>query len=131
MITVIPPPDLAGTRAAFLLAEDRLGHYPAFRDFFVRAFALDRTGLAAPGYVSSESGQVYQLTFIGRSGQPFPSGLEIAAIVPALEPLDDSQADRDLWAILRWMVDGVGDGWSSDLLDQTGRLYRLAAALAR
>jgi hypothetical protein len=129
MVTVIPPPDLTDTRATFLLAEDRLGHYPEFRDFFVRAFDLDRVGLSAPGYVATASGSVYRLTFIGRSGEAFPSGLEIAAIVPALEPLDDDGADRDLWSILKWTADGVGGAWSADLLDRTGRLYRLAAAL--
>ena len=42
----------------------------------------------------------YALVFVGRSGEPFPSGLEIYAIVDAaLEPLDDAVVDKDLWAI--------------------------------
>ena len=54
---------------------------------------------------------MYALVFIGRSGEAFPAGVEIYAIVPALEPLDETVVDRDLWAMLRWMIDGVGGDW--------------------
>jgi hypothetical protein len=70
-------PSLDGKRLAFVLVEDRLGHYPEFRAFFVRTFELDRVGLARPGYVQAPSGAVYALVFIGRSGEAFPSGVEI------------------------------------------------------
>ena len=66
--------------------------------------------------------------FVGRSGEPFPSGLEVYAIVDALEPLDDAVIDRDLWAILGWMIGGVGVPWTADDLQATGRLYRIPAA---
>ena len=89
-------------------------------------FDLDRVGLTTPGYLTTPSGTIYELVFIGRSGEAFPSGVEIYAIVPALEPLDDAAVDHDLWAILRWMVDGIGGVWSADMLDATGRLYKLA-----
>jgi hypothetical protein len=46
-------PSLDGKRLAFVLVEDRLGHYPEFRAFFVRTFELDRVGLARPGYEQS------------------------------------------------------------------------------
>jgi hypothetical protein len=45
-VNVVPEPSLEGKRLAFVLAEDRLGHYPEFREFFVRTFDLDRVGLA-------------------------------------------------------------------------------------
>ena len=35
-VAVVSTPDLAGKRLAFALAEDRVGHYPEFRAFFVR-----------------------------------------------------------------------------------------------
>jgi hypothetical protein len=70
----------------------------------------------------------YALVFLGRSGEPFPSGLEVYAIVDALEPLDDAAVDSDLWAILGWMIDGVGAPWSIKDLQETGRLYRIPAA---
>jgi hypothetical protein len=127
-VTVINGPATEGTRHALVLTEDRLGHYPEFRVFFVRTFDLDRVGLSEPGFVQAPSGLAYALVFIGRSGEPFPAGIEIYAIVPALEPLDDEVIDRDLWAILGWMIDGVGPPWTVEGLQATGRLYRIPAA---
>ena len=90
---------------------------------------FDRDGLQQPGYVAAPSGMGYALVFIGRSGEPFPAGVEIHALVPALEPLDEDTVDRDLWAILRWMIAGVGGDWTVRDLEETGRLYRVPAAL--
>jgi hypothetical protein len=97
--------------------------------FFVRAFDLDRVGLTRPGYVQTPSGAVYALIFIGRSGEAFPSGLEIHAVVPALEPFDETAVDRDLWSILRWMIEGVGGDWTTDAMEATGRLFRIPASM--
>jgi hypothetical protein len=128
-VKIIAPPPLDGLRRAFVLAEDRIGHYPEFRRFFAETFALDCDGLKQPGYVMAPSGTCYALVFIGRSGEPFPAGVEIHALVPALEPLDEDSVDRDLWAILRWMIAGVGGDWTVRDLEETGRLYRVPAAL--
>lgn len=127
-VEVIGKPDLSGKRLAFGLAEDRVGHYPEFRAFFVRIFDLDRKGLEEPGFVRAPSGIAYALVFIGRSGEPFPSGVEISAVVDALEPIDGDVLDRDIWAILRWMIGGIGGAWTVEDLDRTGRLYRIPAA---
>lgn len=127
-VTVVGKPDLHGKRLSFALAEDRVAHYPEFRDFFIRTFELDRKGLSEPGYVRAPSGLVYTLVFIGRSGELFPSGVEIYAIVDALEPVDGETLDQDLWAVLRWMVGGVGEPWTVEDFDRTGRLYRVPAA---
>jgi hypothetical protein len=127
-VRIIPQPLLDGTRLAFILAEDRLGHYPEFRDFFARSLELDRIGLARPGYLRAPSGTAYALIFLGRSGEAFPSGVEIHAVVPALEPLDDTETDRDLWAILQWMIAGVGGAWTLEALQATGRLFRIPAS---
>jgi hypothetical protein len=124
-VTVIGNADLAGKRLAFGLVEDRIGRYPEFRDFFIRIFGLDHKGLAKPGFACAPSGIVYTLVFIGRSGEPFPSGVEINAVV---EPIDNDVLDQDLWAILRWMIGGVGGAWTVEDFDRTGRLYRVAAA---
>lgn len=127
-VAVIAKPETQDTRQALVLTEDRIGHYPEFRAFFVRTFDLDRIGLSEPGFVRAPSGAAYALTFVGRSGEPFPSGLEIYAIVDALEPLDDAAVDNDLWAILGWMIGGVGAPWTVEDLQATGRLYRIPAA---
>ncbi len=129
-VTVIAPPDLTDKRLAFVLGEDRIGHYPEFRAFFVRTFDLDRIGLSMPGYVRAPSGIPYTLVFIGRSSEQFPSGVEIYAVVDALEPIEESVLDRDLWAILKWMIVGVGGDWKLEDLEATGRLYRIPASTA-
>jgi hypothetical protein len=128
-VKVIAPSSLDGLRRAFVIAEDRVGHYPEFRRFFVETFDLDRVGLKQPGYLTAPSGTSYALVFIGRSGEPFPAGMEIHALVPALEPLDETAIDRDLWSILKWMIAGVGGDWTVHDLEATGRLYRIPAAM--
>jgi hypothetical protein len=127
-VRVIRTPSLEGKRRAFVLAEDRIGHYPEFRTFFANLFGLDEVGLREPGYLAAPSGKEYALVFIGRSGEPFPAGIEIHALAPALEPLDEEAVDRDVWEILRWMISGVGGAWTLADLDATGRLYRIPAA---
>src|SRR5258708_37771784 len=105
-VASIKMPSLEGKRLSFALAEDRVAHYPEFRDFFVRTFDLDRKGLSDPGFVRVPSGNAYAFIFLGRSGAPFPSGLEIYAVVDALQPIDWHVLDRDLCSIMLWMIGG-------------------------
>jgi hypothetical protein len=128
-VEIVAAPNAKGTRRALVLTEDRVAHYPEFAAFFRRLFDLDRLGLSAPGYVRGPSGMIYELVFIGRSGETFPAGVEINALVEALAPLDELAVDRDLWAILRWMIAGVGAPWSVRDLEETGRLLRIPTAL--
>jgi hypothetical protein len=93
-VAIIARPPAEGTRQALVLTEDRLGDYPEFRDFFVRTFDLDQVGLSEPGFLRAPSGTAYALVFVGRSGEPFPSGLEVYAIVEALEPWTTSWLTR-------------------------------------
>lgn len=116
-------------RVVPLLADHDLGHYPQFRTFLARTFGLHDNPFGPPGLLKVGD-RIYEVTFVGRSGRPFPDGAEIGALVPGLEPLDETTADRDLWAILRWLVDGVGGEWTSQALTTTGRIYRIPAATA-
>ncbi len=125
---IVAPADRpAGHRMVPLLSEHDLGHYPEFRTFLAAAFALDTDPLGPPGLLRVDV-RHYELTFVGRSGRPFPAGVEIGALVAGLEPLDETAADRDLWAILAWLVDGAGGQWSRKALETTGRIYRVPAA---
>lgn len=121
------PASVNSMRRTFLFGEDRLGHYPEFRQFFINAFDLKRNRLERPGYIRASSGATYELVFIGRSGEPFPSGLEFYALTEALEPLDEAQADRDTWEFLRWVVQGIGAPWTLADAEATGKLYRIPA----
>lgn len=119
----------SGHRAVPLLTEPELGHYPEFRRFFTDSFGLADDRVGAPGLVRVGD-RFYELVFLGRSGRPFPSGVEVHALVPGLEPLDEGAADRDLWSILEWVVSGVGGEWTVDALTTTGRIYRVPAVSA-
>ena len=116
-------------RRVLVLSEDRLSHYAEFRDFFVQRFTLDTVGFSTPGYMQGTFGRDYEFIFIGRNGQGFPSGVEIYALVNALEPMDDVAVDCDLWDILRWIFDEIGGDWSVEMLEATGRLYLIPAAM--
>ena len=127
-VSVVAEPSLDGMRLAFVLAEDRLGHYPEFSAFFAQTFGLDRVGLARPGFLCAPSGTIYALVFIGRSGEAFPSGVEIYAVVSALEPIDETAVDRDLRSIMGWMIEGIGGEWIREALQATGRLFHIPPA---
>ncbi len=114
----------AGHRAVPLLVEPALDHYPEYARFLAVAFGLDADPFGPAGLLEVD-GRPYELTFLGRSGRPFPCGVELAALVPGLEPLDEATADADLWAILEWLTTGVGAPWSVEALRTTGRIYRV------
>ena len=128
-VEVIETPSHDGKRKTLVFAEDRVGHYPEFREFFIRRFSLDTSGLSKSGYIRGPSGTIYSLVFVGRSGEPFPDGLEVYALVDALEPLSEEDVDTDLWAFLRLMIQGVGGEWKVEDLDATGCLYQLPVCL--
>lgn len=116
-------------RSVPVLTEPSVGHYPQFSAFLTETFGLQQDPLAAPGLLDVD-GRIYELVFIGRSGQPFPAGVEIAALVPGLEPMDTDRTDQDLWAILEWLVEGVGEPWSVEDLRTTGKIYRVLPDLS-
>ncbi len=128
-VTLLSPSEvsLAARRRVFVLAEDRLGHYPEFREYVARSFHLtpaDADG-GPPGYFRAPSGREYEVIFTSRSGHRFPSGLEVYALVTGFSPVDHEAVDEDLWHFLRWLVAGVGGEWSLDALESTGALYKV------
>ena len=126
---VIEPPEHRplGHRAVPLLSDHDVAHYPEFREFLSRTFNLAADPFRPPGLLRIQD-RLYELIFIGYSGRLFPAGVQINALVPGLEPLDEQTADRDLWAILQWLIAGVDGEWTADGLTTTGRIYRIPAA---
>jgi hypothetical protein len=114
-----------GHRQVPLLVEPALDHYREFADFLATTFDLTAAPLKDPPVLDVD-GRLYELVFIGRSGRPFPCGVEVAALVPGLEPLDPDRADADLWQILQWLVAGVGPPWTVEALVTTGEIFRVA-----
>lgn len=119
-----------GVRSVSLLEEHDVGHYREFRDFFAATFGLARDPFGPPALIGVEDRR-YELVFGGRSGLPFPASLTIEALVPGLEPLEEEKVEGDLWAILEWVVDGVGEPWSVDGLNTSGQIFRIAPAMGR
>jgi len=115
----------SGVRTVPLLVEPDVGHYPEFAAYLADVFSLSENPLGAPGLLQVE-GRVYELTFVGRSGQPFPAGVEVSALVDGLEPLDVELADQDLWAILEWLVRGVGEPWDVDEMKTASEIFGVA-----
>jgi len=112
------------TRSVPVLTDPEVGHYPEFAAFLSDTFELADKPLEAPGLLDVD-GRVYELIFIGRSGRPFPAAIEIAALVPGLEPMNTDQTDKDLWAIMEWLIEGVGEPWSLEALRTTADVFRV------
>jgi hypothetical protein len=114
-------------RHVFVMAEDRLDHYPGFREALIDAFALKPAHAdgGPPGYFRASSGREYEVVFISRSGHRFPSGLEIRALVPGFDAVDPEATDEDLWRFLEWLIPRVGGEWTLDALKRTGKVYKI------
>lgn len=128
-IEIIAAADLrtANARRVFVLVEERLGHYAGFREALATAFALTAAHAdgGAPGYFRAPSGREYEVVFLGRSGQRFPSGMEIHALVPGFEAIDPQAADEDIWRFLEWLIPRVGGEWTIEALQSTGKVYKI------
>ncbi len=90
-----------GHRGVPLLHEPDLGHYPEFATFLTETFERHAEPFRPPAIVAVDD-RHYELTFTGRSGRPFPAGLDVSALVSGLEPLNEEQADRDLFELAGW-----------------------------
>ena len=110
------------TRSVPVLTDPEVCHYPEFSSFLSDSFELAENPLDAPGLLNVD-GRVYEFIFIGRSGRPFPAAVEIAALVPGLEPMDEDQTNKDLWAIMERLIEGVGEPWTVDALRTTGDIF--------
>jgi hypothetical protein len=114
-------------RRVFVMAEDRLGHYDGFRETLIEAFGLTAAHAdgGPPGYFRAASRREYEVVFTSRSGQRFPSGLEIYALVPGFDPVDPDATDEDIWRFLEWLIPRVGEEWTLEALKATGKVYKI------
>jgi hypothetical protein len=122
---------LPGYRRELVLAETRLDHYDEFRRFFRQELQLQPGDVDGGNnhYFQADSGRIYEVVFVGKTGRPFPCGLEILLLVEDIDPLpEDDEIDKDLWEFLRWIIAGVGGEWTLEALESTGYLYRVPFA---
>ena len=114
-------------RRVFVMVEERLGHYAGFREALVAAFALTPAHAdgGPAGYFRASSGREYELVFVSRSGQRFPSGVEIHALVPGFDAIETDAIDEDIWHFLEWLIPCVGGEWTLETLRSTGKVYKI------
>ena len=114
-------------RRVFVMVEERLGHYAGFREALIAAFGLTPAHAdgGPPGYFRCASGREYELVFMSRSGQRFPSGVEIHALVPGFDPIEPEATDEDIWYFLEWLIPRVGGEWTLEALKATGKVYKI------
>ncbi|HKB82249.1 MAG TPA: hypothetical protein VKD04_03470 [Burkholderiales bacterium] len=114
-------------RRVFVMVEERLGHYAGFREALIDAFGLTAAHAdgGPPGYFRAPSGREYEVVFISRSGQRFPSGVEIHALVPGFDAIDPEAVDEDTWRFLEWLIPRVGGEWTLEALKATGKVYKI------
>ena len=101
-IEIIEKPGHRGKESARTCGRS-MGHYPEFREFFIRRFALE---------LWSVQGRVRPCTFgnglfarvRGSKWSAVPRWAGSLCVVDALEPLSEEDLDTDLWAFLRWMI---------------------------
>jgi hypothetical protein len=114
-------------RRVFVMVEERLGHYAGFREALATAFGLTPAHAdgGPPGYFRAASGREYEVVFMSRSGQRFPSGVEIHALVARFDPIDPEATDQDIWHFLEWLIPRVGGEWTLEALKATGKVYKI------
>ena len=121
--------DRADRRRQVVLTEFQLGHVPAFRQTFIDHFAVVGRELPeTPGWFRGPTGGVYEVVLTGRSGEPVPAGLEVAALPARFVPLASSEVNQDLWAFLDWLLERVGPPWTPEALGQIAAIYRIPEA---
>lgn len=118
--------DRAGRRRQVVLTEVQLGHVPAFRQAFLDHFGIIGRALPEePGWFRSSTGSLYEVVLTARSGEPVPTGVEIAALPERFAPLSAAAVDADVWEFLHWVLERTGEPWTLDALNQVAALYRI------
>lgn len=121
--------DRAARRRQVVLTEFQLGHVEAFRQVFAEHFSVAGRELpATPGWFRGPTGGLYEVVLTARTDQPVPAGLEVAALPERFVPLVSDDVDRDLWALLDWLLERVGSPWTREALGQIASIYRIPEA---
>jgi hypothetical protein len=120
--------DRSGTREAQVLIEQSPDHYLEFNAFVQRE--LDRSGGSL--FFRGVSGMVYRVGAVAE--EPGGSrGVEICVRLPGrgAQRVPGDLVDRDLWAFLEWLIQGVGGEWTLEALRKVGAIYRVPGAPQR
>jgi len=126
-----PQIKLTEYRRELVLTENKLDHYDEFRQFFRNKLNLRPEDIdgGENNFFQADSGRIYETIFLGKTGRPYPMGVEICLLVHDIDPLpQEEEIDKDLWEFLEWLISGVGGIWTREALEATGSLYRVPFA---
>jgi hypothetical protein len=100
--------DLSNYRRELVLVEEVLRQRVEFWDELRRIFSLG-DGLPRRRFLyRAGSGGLYDLVFIGRTDEPFPSGMEFWYLADGFDPLPPRPViDGDLWDFAHDLIAGV------------------------
>ena len=120
--------DRIGTREEQVLIEQSPDHYPEFNAFVQRE--LERGG--GNLFFRGISGMAYRVGAVAEK----PGGLRGVEICVRLagggaQRVPGEVIDRDLWAFLEWLIQGVGGEWTLEALRKVGAIYRVPGAPER
>jgi hypothetical protein len=118
----------AGRKEERVLIEQTPDFCLVFNTFLTRE--MERAG--GDLFFRGPSGMVYRLARVTddlSSVQGMAIHLRMAA--ESGGPRDQERVERDIWAFLEWLVDGVGGEWSVAALRKTGAIYKAPGAPER
>ncbi len=111
----------SGTKEERVLLEQTPDFYPAFNAFLMKE--IERAGRDL--FFRGPSGMVYRLTKLAENpGSVQGIAINMRRTDETGVSQDQEQVDRDIWAFLEWLVDGVGGEWSIAALRKTGAIYK-------
>lgn len=120
--------DERGTHEEQILVEQMPGHYPEFYEFLKGQ--LDAAGGTL--YFRGPSMMTYSLGWLPEGDPLQMQGIQICSrMEDPGQTLSHDIIDLDIWALLEWLVQGVGGEWSLDALRKTGAIYKVPGAPLR
>jgi hypothetical protein len=117
-----------GAKEELVLLEQNPHHYPAFHTFLTKE--MDDAG--GDVFFRGPSGMVYRLgKVLDDPGGIQGMAIHLLRVEETGAPPEQKDIDRDIWAFLEWLVDGVGGEWSIAALRKTGAIYKAPGAPMR
>ena len=126
--------DLENHRRELVMVEEVLRQSAEYWEEVRRQFELDDNLTRNRYLYRAPSGGLYDIVFVGRTDEPFPSGMEFWYLADGFDQLPPgSTINADLWDLVRDLVAGVEEHYpdvaSLDVFEQ--EMSRLLQLLQR
>lgn len=115
--------DLENHRRELVMVEEVLRQSAEYWEEVRRQFELDDNLTRNRYLYRAPSGGLYEIVFVGRTDEPFPSGMEFWYLADGFDQLPPgSTINADLWDLVRDLVAGVEEHYpdvvSLDVFEQ-------------